>query len=98
LSATGQTAVSAFDEDPVSGETAMSSSSFDPETIATLQTVLDSTVELLPLRLRTPASTVNLASQLLTAAAQGHRSKEALVEIGTRRLTLTALTGGFYDC
>jgi hypothetical protein len=65
----------------------MSGSSFDPDTLATLREVLESSVQMLPERLRTPATNVSLASHLLSAAAQGHRSRAALVEIGTKAAT-----------
>jgi len=85
LSGSRQTDPPPSGESPVNGVALMSSSSsFDPETIAVLRSVLDCTVELLPKPQRTPAYVVNLASQLLSAAAQGHRSREALFEVGAR--------------
>jgi hypothetical protein len=86
LSGSRQTDPPPSGESSVNGVALMSSSSssFDPETIAVLRSVLDCTVELLPKPQRTPAHVVNLASQLLSAAAQGHRSREALFEVGAR--------------
>lgn len=62
----------------------MNKSTFDSETIEILRSVLRSSVEMLPEPLRTPSSTVSLASHLLSAAAEGHRSRAALVVIGTQ--------------
>jgi hypothetical protein len=73
----------------------MTGSSFDPETISTLQEVLDSSVDMLPARFQTPACTVDVACQLLSAAANGHRSKKSLVEVGRKAVDAYRNDRGF---
>ncbi|MDB5632236.1 MAG: hypothetical protein JWR49_1091 [Tardiphaga sp.] len=59
----------------------MNPASYDPETIATMKSVLDGAIKTLPTRYRTQTNNVAIASCLLEAAAEGHRSEEALLKI-----------------
>jgi hypothetical protein len=62
------------------------SSSFDPETIATIKAVLDAAISTLAIQHRTPSANVAIASRLLAAAAEGHRSKEILSAVAAQEV------------
>jgi hypothetical protein len=53
--------------------------SFDPETIALMRSVLKQAVAGLPAHHRTPANQTAVASRILAAAAAGHKSQQLLL-------------------
>jgi hypothetical protein len=66
--------------------TIFKSSSFNPETIATMKAVLDGAISSLPAAHRNAAIHVAIASRLLAAASDGHKSAEALSAVAAQEV------------
>lgn len=60
--------------------------SFDPKTLALLKRVLIEAEEMLPIEARTSEARVQIASGILTAAADGERDPSRLRSAGLRRI------------